>query len=216
MENNKLRKIIAYGGATSVFIGGMIGLPTSFVGDLLISVPLAFLAGFGSYYFYPAKAKNSSKELSDYIKETAKNLGVDPKEVVNSIEEGTKKLKTIENNANSFRSPNTKRRVLRICNVGYKILDNFKTDPSDIKIARTWLNSHLNQCVEITEQYAKLSKSTHTSIAIQNKMAEFENLLDLIEKKFNELLKSMTEDDLLNFDVNVQVFKNSLENEGVI
>lgn len=216
MDNKKLRKIIAYGGAASVFIGGMIGLPTNFIGDLLISIPLSIIAGFGAYHFYPVNEKKKSKELVDYINETAKNLGIDPKEIENSINEGTIKLKKIEENANNFRGPNTKRRVLRICKVGYKILDNFKTDPNDIKIARTWLNSHLDQCVEITEQYAKMSRSTHTTIAIQSKMAEFEEMLDLIEEKFNELLKKMTEDDLMHFDVNVQVFKNHLKNEGVI
>lgn len=217
MKRINARTVVALGGASCVLVGGLTGLPTPFLVDLVISAPLALVTGLGIFKFFPSKDQNdtNTSELHKLIEQACLQAGVSPKDVADAITLGNAKIEQIRTHANRIKNPNTKRRIERICKVSQDIVDGFKKDPKDVRTARTWLNTHLDQTINLVQSYANLSESGTRSIAAQNEMVKFDHMLDLIEKSFKDLLKKMLNNDILDFDVELTVFRNSLENEGI-
>ena len=212
------RKLVAGAGAASVFIGGMAGLPTSFIVDLAISLPLAAVTGFGLFNFWPSKVaetKREENELHRLITEASKQAGIDPKLVVEAITIGKSKIDQIRKYAEEIKSPNTQRRIKHICNSSDKIIENFRTDPKVVRVAREWLNSYLDQTIDLVKQYSILSRTGTRNLEAQRKLAQFDKTLDLLEKETDELFDKLLANDIMEFDVNMTVANTMLKQEGM-
>lgn len=211
-----VREISAVAGATSVLVGGLIGLPYAFIGDLALSGPLALITGAGILGFWPSRKQVArDKALDTIIESAAKQAGIDPKEVVEAITTAQNKLAMVRKHAEDIRSPNTGRRIRKICEIGDQIIEDFRADPKDVRVARSWIGIYLDQTVDLVKAYATLSRTGARNIEAQNQMASFDEMLDLIETKFEELLKTLLENDVMDFDVNVSVMRDMLNNEGI-
>lgn len=218
MKLPESRKILAGAGAACVFIGGMAGFPTGPIVDLIISVPLAAFTGLGLYRYLPSKvaeAKVRETELHRLIADASKQAGIDPKEVVEAITTGNAKIASIRKYADDIRSPNTQRRIRRICEINDKIIEDFRVDPKDVRIARSWLNTYLDQTIELVKQYSILSRTGARNLEAQRQMAQFDDTLDLIETKSQELLDKLLANDVMDFDVNMTVLNTMLKQEGI-
>lgn len=218
MNSNALSKIAAMGGAASTFVGGMLTFPTNFVGDLALSSILAIATGMGILYFWPSKkaaTKKEVREMLDAIDAVNKGTMVSNEEVINAIRTGTEKLDRMLLEAAQIKSPNTTRRIKRIDSIGRKIIEDFRIDPNDVRLAQSWLNSYLDETIKLVKGYAHLSKTGTRSIEAQTKMAEFEDVLTLIEDNFKKLLDKLLSNDTMDFDVNMTVMQNRLNNEGM-
>ena len=211
-----IREAAAGIGAVSVFAGGLIGLPFAFIADLAISAPLALLTGGGLLAFWPSsKQVKREQALDTIISAAAQQAGIDPKEVVEAISTANTKLAKIRQLSTGIRAPNTTRRINKICAIGDKIVEDFRADPKDVRVARSWIGTYLDQTIDLVKAYAALSRTGAHSVEAQRKMADFDQMLDLIEDKFQELLKTLLENDVMDFDVNVSVMRNMLQNEGI-
>jgi 5-bromo-4-chloroindolyl phosphate hydrolysis protein len=186
------------------------------LGDLAISIPAALATGGGILWFWPSRQQvKREKALDTLIESVSKQAGIDPKEVVEAINTANTKLATIRKHAEDIRAPNTKRRIGKICNIGDQIVEDFRVDPKDVRVARTWIGTYLDQTIDLVKAYAQLSRTGARNIEAQEKMAQFDSMLDLIESKFDELLKTLLENDVMDFDVNVSVMRDMLEQEGI-
>ena len=211
-----LREAGASAGAACVLVGGLIGLPFALLGDLAISAPLALVTGAGILHFWPtSKQVEREKALDDLITVASKQAGIDPKEVVEAIDTAQTKLAMIRKHAEDIRAPNTSRRIKKICHIGDQIVEDFRIDPKDVRVARSWIGTYLDQTVELVKAYATLSRTGARNIEAQQQMAKFDEMLDLIEVKFDELLKTLLENDVMDFDINVSVMRDMLEKEGM-
>ena len=219
MTNSVVSKAAALGSAACVFVGGMAALPTGFVGDLLISTPLAALTGMGIWYFWPGRKPVTAEDiraLHKHIDDIASGTsGVDPKLVIEAITKGSDKLDRILMEAVQIKSPNTIRRIKHIDSIGRKIIEDFRQDPNDVLLAQSWLNSYLDETINLVKGYAQLSRTGARNIEAQKQMAGFDEMLDTIEHKFQELLDKLLSNDVMDFDVNMTVMKNRLQNEGI-
>ncbi len=218
MADNVISKVAAGAGAACVFVGGLAGLPFNFVGDLLVSTPLAAVTGMGIWYFWPGRRPITKEDVEQIFADQEKlksATGVSTKEVVETIKLVSDKLDRILMEAAQIRSPNTVRRIKHIDAIGRRIIEDFRQDPSDIKRAQTWIHSYLDQTLDCVKQYAQLSKNGARSIEAQRQMTQFDELLDLIHAKSQELLDHLLTNDTTNMQVNVEVFRDMLNNEGI-
>jgi len=218
MANSAVSKVAAGAGAACVFVGGLAGLPFNFIGDLLVSTPLAAVTGMGIWYFWPNRRPITKSDVEQIFADQEKlknSSGVSNKEVVETIKLVSDKLDRILMEAMSIRSPNTVRRIKHIDAIGRKIVLDFQQDPSDIKRSQMWIHSYLDQTLDCVMQYAQLSKNGARSIEAQRQMTQFDELLDLIQEKSQELLDHLLTNDTTNMEVNVAVFRDMLKNEGI-
>jgi 5-bromo-4-chloroindolyl phosphate hydrolysis protein len=219
MANSLVSKAAALGGAACVFIGGMAALPTGFIGDILISAPLALLTGSGIWYFWPGRkpvTADDIRALHKHIDDIAAGTsGVDTKLVVEAIKMGSDKLDRILMEAAQIKSPNTVRRIKHIDAIGRKIIEDFHVDPKDVVLAQSWLNSYLDETITLVKGYAHLSRTGSRSLEAQKQMAKFDEMLDTIEINFQKLLDKLLSNDVMDFDVNMTVMNNRLQNEGI-
>jgi 5-bromo-4-chloroindolyl phosphate hydrolysis protein len=211
-----VREVSAIGAGGSVLAGSLLGLPFHFFGDLALGVPLAIVTAAGIFKFWPsAHQVQREQELDTVIAAVSKQAGIDTKEVLEAINTSKAKLEKIRQHAADIRAPNTKRRIEHICKIGDQIVEDFRVDPKDVRVARSWSGTYLDQTIDLVKAYAQLSRTGARNIEAQNQMAKFDSMLDLIESKFDELLKSLLENDVMDFDVNASVMRNMLEQEGI-
>lgn len=218
MSSKMVSKVAAGTGAACVFVGGLAGLPFPFIGDLLVSTPLAAVTGMGIWYFWPGRRPITKAEVEQIFADQDKlknSSGVSNKEVVETIKLVSDKLDRILMEASSLKGPNTIRRIKHLDAVGRKIIEDFRQDPSDIKRAQSWIHSYLDQTLDCVKQYAQLSRNGARSIDAQRQMAQFDDLLDLLHSKSQELLDHLLTNDTTNMQVNVEVFRDMLNNEGI-
>lgn len=219
MPNKTISKVAALGGAACVFVGGMAAFPLSLIGDLALATPLAAATGMGIWYWWPGRNPATKQDIKDLYKHmdeiTAGTSGVDSKIVVEAITKGTEKLERITKEAQGIRAPNTQRRIKHIVAIGYKIVEDFRQDPKDVLLAQNWVNSYLDETIGLVKGYAHLSRTGQRSLEAQKQMAGFDEMLDVIEVKFQELLDRLLANDVMDFDVNMTVMKTRLQNEGI-
>lgn len=218
MAASMVSKAAALGGAACVFAGSMAAFPLSLLGDLAVSTPLAAVTGMGIWYFWPGRRPITKADVEQILadQEALKNAhGVSKQEIVDTIKLVGNKLDRILMEATQIRSPNTIRRIKHLDAVGRKIIEDFREDPSDIKRSQTWIHSYLDQTLDCVKQYAQLSRTGARSIDAQRQMAQFDELLDELHQKSQELLDTLLKNDTTNFEVNVSVFRDMLKNEGI-
>jgi 5-bromo-4-chloroindolyl phosphate hydrolysis protein len=218
MSITSIKALAAAGGAACVFIGGMAGFPLNFLGDLAVSLPLAGATGLGIWRFWPGNKTSAAGDIKALQASItgANTSGVDPKEVVEAITVGSEKLDKILRHAANIKAPNTVRRIQKIDRIGRQIIEDFRIDPKDVRIARSWLNTYLDETITLVSGYATLSSGQAVrSFEVQKQLAQFDDMLDLIEKKFQELLEKLLNNDATDFDVNMTVMRNMLNQEGI-
>lgn len=210
------REIGATAASLTTLAAGIAGLPFTLLGDLAIAGPTALVVGGSCLLFWPsAKTVKREHAIDNLLADASRQAGIDPKEVVEAISTANQKLDKIRNHAKGIRAPNTSRRIAKICMIGDKIVEDFRVDPKDVRIARAWIGTYLDQTIDLVKAYATLSRTGARNIEAQKQMAKFDEMLDLIEDKFDELLKTLLENDVMDFDVNITVMRNMLTNEGI-
>lgn len=214
-------KIAAIAGGTCVFVGGMVGFPFHIMGDLAVSLPLALATGGGLWKFWPNNEINPRTTIDDIRRLDAEMAslngagGVSQREVIEAITTGTDKLDRILREAVNIRSPNTIRRIKHIDALGRKIIEDFRQDPADVRKATSWLGISLDQMLDCVRQYAQLSQSSARSLEAQKQMAAFDSFLDDLHDATQKLLDKLLENDSTNFQVNMEVFRSQIKNEGL-
>lgn len=215
----KTKYLIAGGGAVLAGVGAMMGLHLPFVIEGLVALAAAGGVGAGLTLVQSgSKIDNSAAAMLARAEEAKQLLGPQSrnkltKEQQAAIDMGVSKIAAIRAEVPGVRAPNTARQIRRICDIGDKILQDFREDPSDIVHARTWLDVYLDQTLEMVEKYARLSRNGTRSMDAQRVLGEVEKTLEVIEKQSDELLQKLLHNDILGLDVDQQVIRQILTQE---
>ena len=218
MEKSLMSKAAALCGSACVFVGSMSAMHLGFIGDLLVSVPLAAGTGLSLWYFWPGRriaTQEDIQELHKALDDIASGNNVDSKLVVETIQKATTKLDRITAECERIRAPNTKRRLQHLVALGRKIVEDLRVDPKDVYLAQTWANSYLDETIQLVRDYAELSSNGARSVTAQEQMAKFEDILDTLYENFQKLLDKMVENNISNFDVTMTVMEGRLNHEGM-
>lgn len=224
-----VRAILATGAAGAMAFGvvELVGLA-----HLIIALPVAAIAalGTGGGVFLMSKPENTTALLTDQSKpepeptpaplservaKMASRAGVSHDELNAAIKMGRLKMKTLRELSETVGNPNVKREIGKIALLGDTIVDGFAEDPKDVRLARAWLNTFLDQFIEVIEQYAQLNRTGARSVDAQRVMAKFPKICDNFKAATEHLKKSLADNDLAATEINLQVFDEMISRETV-
>jgi len=137
------------------------------------------------------------------------SLGVSADEVFEALEAAEIKINTIETARKSIANIEFDAHLKRIISKARGILALIEEDPKDLTRARKFLKVYLDGTARVTESYAKThGKDATTKVLDTN----FQEVLDSIEKNFDEQHKKLLENDQFDLDVKIEVLKTQLKN----
>ena len=137
------------------------------------------------------------------------SLGVSADEVFEALEAAEIKIDVIEQARKNIRNINFDQHLKRIISKARDILALIEDDPKDLNRARKFLKVYLDGTARVTESYAKThGKDATTEVLDSN----FQEVLDSIEKTFDEQHKKLLENDQFDLDVKIEVLKTQLKN----
>lgn len=192
--------IVAGLGAASISLGAA-------QDGLLVTVLFGCLTAFACFLAYGSdpKADDSALEVA------AKRAGVAPKDVRNTIDEASRKIREIEAASAQLNSRELKAWMQRITDQARTVLGELEKDPKDLSRARRFLVTYLDGTRDVVSKYA----------AQQNDLAEtplaenFRRVLTTIEQVFKEQEEVLKQDDKTDLEIQIEVLETQLKREGV-
>lgn len=137
------------------------------------------------------------------------SLGVSADEVFEALEAAEIKISTIETARKNIRNIEFDQHLKRIISKARNILTLIEEDPKDLDRARKFLKVYLDGTARVTESYAKTQGRDATTEVLDS---NFQEVLDSIEKTFDEQHKKLLENDQFDLDVKIEVLKTQLKN----
>lgn len=205
----KEKKVGFFGHLLALIIGGAFFslfyylVKFSLVLSIIIGVVAYFLSA-GQLLFLKIK-KGEEINLS----------GIKDKKLKYVLKEGQKKLRNMKKLSKKVPDYKIRNKVNLIHSVAVDIYENFKSDPRDIKKARTFLNHHLDAAITILTKYVQLKKRKTEIRELKETLVNVETLLDTIKQSFDRQLAKLLENDVMDLDVEIEVLKKTLHAEGL-
>jgi len=176
--------------------------------NLMLALGLAAAAYFGLLAVLPRK-----KALEDELAEMEAFSGVRATEAAVLIRSTMEKINTIRDHGGQL-NPAVNARIERIADIAEAIVEEFKTDPSDINRSKHFLYHYLDAAIDIIDKYRELlSKNGGTQI--QGVLRKSEQTLAEIEMIFEKQYQRNLENEAMELDVNLDVLKNMIKSEGL-
>jgi 5-bromo-4-chloroindolyl phosphate hydrolysis protein len=172
--------------------------------DLIMSIVYSLLCGLGyhlAYGFGPRSISLTTKHRQDNNPEIAEIL-----------ERAEAKILAIELTTSKLSSAELIRRLERITSKAREILQTIAENPRELRRARKFMYVYLDGAQKVSQGYAK----THRHIRSGELEENFRRVLITIEDVFAEQHTKLLENDAMDLDVQIEVLKTQLENEGVI
>ncbi|MEN8131275.1 MAG: 5-bromo-4-chloroindolyl phosphate hydrolysis family protein [Pseudomonadota bacterium] len=182
--------------AALAYLGADQSLILSIVYGLLCALGFDFAYGFGT--LHTPIVKNHFK--------------ADDPEIADILEQAEAKIVAIEYAADELNSVELIDRLKRITTKAREILYFVANDPRELRRARKFMHVYLDGAQRVSQGYAR----THRQIRSGELDENFRRVLITIEKVFIEQQSKLLEHDVQDLDVQIEVLKTQLENEGVI
>jgi len=141
--------------------------------------------------------------------------GVDAKELDDAIRNGKADCNSLQNLAFRITRPEVRRKVEGIADVAYRIVEDVKKDPKDLRAARQFFGYYLGACVKVVSSYVELSVRPVQDDETKAACAKVEAELDTIRQAFEKQLATLQENNLIDLDVELSVLKNTIRMEGL-
>jgi 5-bromo-4-chloroindolyl phosphate hydrolysis protein len=178
------------------YFGAGQDLIMSMVYGLLCGLGYQLVYGFGPRYLHPTTIVRKSDNL----------------EIDEILEQAEAKILAIEHATAQLSSAELIQRLQRITNEAREILQAIAENPRELRRARKFMYVYLDGAQKVSQGYAK----THRHIRSGELEENFRRVLITIENVFTEQHAKLLENDALDLDVQIEVLKTQLENEGVI
>lgn len=157
-----------------------------------------FLAFYMAYGMKPHKERNDKLSQID-----------NAEEVIEALKAAEIQIKAIETARLNIHNITFNQHLKRIIEKARTIVALIEDDPKDLSRARKFLKVYLLGTVRVTESYAKTHNKDATTDALDS---NFQEVLDSIEKTFDEQHKKLLENDQFDLDVKIDVLKAQLKN----
>jgi len=127
------------------------------------------------------------------------------------LTQGELRILAIEKSALRVGNRELQNRLQRIAGQGRAILDQMVARPEERFRARKFLNVYLEGAERVASRYAKTHRLARDRELEQN----FRNVLVDIERVFEQQLSRLTEHEMFDLDVQIEVLRKQLEREGI-
>lgn len=186
-----------------VTLGTILAAHTAVGQDLLVSMVFGGLAAVGFHLAYglPSLAKLWAPSQAA-VRDTS---------MLRALEQAERRLIAIEKAALSIRNQELERRLRRIAAQGRGILEMLEQRPGELFRARRFLNVYLEGAERVAIRYAR----THRLSGGRALEANFRNVLTQIESAFERQRAQLLKQDEFDLDVQIEVLRKQLQNEGI-
>jgi hypothetical protein len=133
------------------------------------------------------------------------------RQVAEALAEAEGRLLTIERAARAVHNPELEARLQRIAQEGRAILAQIAERPSDLRRARRFLAVFLEGAERVSDGYVRTHRHGDSAELTQS----FRNVLVTIEEQFRRQRERLRSADVLDLDVQIEVLKKQLEQEGI-
>jgi hypothetical protein len=131
--------------------------------------------------------------------------------VAMALAEAENRLINIERAAQALGNPELRLRLRRIADQGRGMLEQIADRPSDLRRARRFLTVFLEGAEQVSDGYVRTHRHADSDQLEQN----FRNVLVSIEDQFARQRERLRQADVLDLDVQIEVLKKQLEQEGI-
>ncbi|MEA3640099.1 MAG: 5-bromo-4-chloroindolyl phosphate hydrolysis family protein [Lamprobacter sp.] len=131
--------------------------------------------------------------------------------VIEALAEAEDRLITIERAAAAIGNRELSQRLARIAELGRGILAQIAERPSDLRRARRFLTVFLEGAEQVSDGYARTHRHADSAELEQS----FRTVLITIEEQFQRQRERLREADVLDLDVQIEVLKKQLDQEGI-
>ena len=131
--------------------------------------------------------------------------------VADALAEAEGRLINIERAAGSIGNPELAERLRRIAGQGRGMLEQIAERPSDLRRARRFLTVFLEGAEQVSDGYARTHRHAGSAELEQN----FRTVLISIEQQLIHQRERLREADVLDLDVQIEVLKKQLDQEGI-
>lgn len=129
-----------------------------------------------------------------------------------AMAEAQRKIKALEDAADEIGQREFRQRIHRIADIAHDVVGAIEDDPKDLSRARKFLHVYLDNGMTITQRYVQTHKKTDTG-ALEN---NFRELLEDMERTFEETYQRLLQNDLTDLDIHIDVLQTRMRREGVI
>ncbi len=170
---------------------------------LLVSLVFALLAGVGYYLAYglDPRGEKIAQRLGGY------STG----ELAEIIEEAERKILDIEQQRLKIGSQDLGERLRRILDVAHDVIELLEKKPSELRRARKFLNVYLDGAQRVIAGFARTQAKTQSDVLLGN----FRDVLETIEETFKQQREKLLANDVLDLDIQIEVLKKQLQEEGI-
>jgi 5-bromo-4-chloroindolyl phosphate hydrolysis protein len=170
-----------------------------------IAVAVAFgaLAVLGYHLVYGLEPMRVGGSLNPMDK--------DARTVAEVLAEAEQRLIGIERAATAIGNAELRQRLTRIAGQGRGMLEQISERPSDLRRARRFLTVFLEGTEQVTNGFVRTHHHAESPELEQN----FRNVLVSIEEQFIRQRERLRKADVLDIDVQIEVLKKQLEQEGI-
>lgn len=210
--NSYGKQILAGVAGSALFLYTKTGIPAPemfMYSDWVISSAIGLLGTIG---FQTALPRTTT--LQDQIQSISEGSGEDVNQVAEVIEFGRTKVSSIRGYINQL-PEETRDKVTYIADTAEKILDGFLDDPSDIKRSKNFLNHYLESTEDILNKYSTLYEKGASVQKFNQLKQKFDTTLDEIGQAFQKQYEKNMQDDMFNLDVDLDVLKKMIKQEGL-
>jgi hypothetical protein len=189
--------------------GGLVALGTGTAAVLGIGYPLAIGVGFGAVALLGYHLTYGLEPL--WVGDAPHAPDKESRAVLEALAEAEERLINIERAAGAIHNRELSMRLARIAELGRGILAQIAERPSDLRRARRFLAVFLEGAEQVSDGYARTHRYAESAELEQN----FRTVLITIEEQFARQRERLREADVLDLDVQIEVLKKQLEQEGI-
>ncbi|WP_295880977.1 5-bromo-4-chloroindolyl phosphate hydrolysis family protein [uncultured Thiohalocapsa sp.] len=133
------------------------------------------------------------------------------RQVAEALAEAEQRLITIEQAARAVGNPELEARLGRIAAEGRGMLAQIAERPSDLRRARRFLTVFLEGAEQVSDGYVRTHRHSDSPELTQS----FRNVLITIEEQFHRQRERLRRADVMDLDVQIEVLRKQLEQEGL-
>jgi 5-bromo-4-chloroindolyl phosphate hydrolysis protein len=170
---------------------------------LPVGIGFGLVAVLGYHLAYGLEPMVQGARLSATDKES--------RAVAEALAEAEGRLINIERAAAAIGNPELRMRLRRIADQGRGMLEQIAERPSDLRRARRFLTVFLEGAEQVTDGYVRTHHHADSGELEQN----FRTVLVSIEDQFARQRERLRQADVLDLDVQIEVLKKQLEQEGI-
>jgi 5-bromo-4-chloroindolyl phosphate hydrolysis protein len=181
-------------GLSTLFTAWIVGEKPFFTGLFL-----GFISTLGYFLYYGL----------DPRKDKLENIGdISAQFVLETLATARATLAEVEEEMQKIREKNLHQKLRIATDKAYEILNNIEDDPKDLRVARKFIIIYIDGIKKVTTAYTEIDEE---EITAQTK-ARLSTLLSDVEKRFDEEILRLKQNNQFDLDVQIDVLHQQIKN----